>query len=302
MENPAFSCKGLLLKKLRQISVLGMGLLGASVTLAILRSSKGVKSVGYSHRAATRRKARQMGVAGRIADDICECVADADVVILATPICTFEGIMEQIGPSLKAGAIVTDVGSTKSMPHKWAAKKLGEKIHYVGSHPIAGSEKRGVEFARDDLFFGSQCILTRTAKTDTSALKVLKNLWESLGCNVNVMTPSEHDRIFATVSHVPHITAASLVNASDEEQVKFSGKGFIDTTRVASGPENVWSDILTTNSANTARGIDRVIKELVKFRDAISDNDQAKIEKLLEKARSKRAKLIKYKMRKKELI
>jgi len=243
-----------------------------------------------------------MGVADAIADDIGECVADADVVILATPICTFEGIMEQIKPSLKAGAIVTDVGSTKSLPHKWAAKKLGKKFHYVGSHPIVGSEKRGVEFASDDLFFGSQCILTKTAKTNSSALNALKKLWESLGCNVNVMTPAEHDRIFATVSHVPHITAAALLNACNEEQVKFSGKGFIDTTRVASGPENIWSDILMTNPANTARGIDRVIKELVKFRDALSDNNQKKIEKLLDNARSKRAKLINYKIRKKELI
>jgi len=279
-----------------------MGLLGSSVTLAILRSSRGIKAVGYSHRDQTRQKARKIGVADVIADDPAECVAQADVVILATPICTFETIFEQIAPELKDGAIITDVGSTKSMPHKWAANKLGKNVHYVGSHPIAGSEHSGLEFARDDLFSGSRCILTKNARTDSSAIETLKDFWKLVGCSVSVMTPAEHDKIFATVSHVPHITAAALVNASRDDHVKYSGKGFIDTTRVSSGPENVWSDILMTNPANIARGIDRVIKELTKFRDAITSDSQTKIEKLLQNARMKRAKLIEYKMRNKELI
>lgn len=279
-----------------------MGLLGASVSLSILRSLKGVKVVGYSHRASTRQKARDMSVADIIADDLAECVADSDVVILASPICTFEGIMVEIAPSLKDGCIVTDVGSTKSSPHRWAGKLLGKNVRYVGSHPIAGSEQRGVEFARDDLLLGAQCIITHTAKTDDAAVKVLEEMWTSLGCVVSLMTPAVHDRTFGAVSHVPHITAVALVNASNDEQMKFAGKGFIDTTRVASGPVNVWSDILATNSLNTARGVDRVIKELTKLSDAIKKNDQAKIEKLLEKARGKRAKLIEYKMHMKELI
>lgn len=297
-----FFRKGLLLKKLRQISVLGMGLLGASVSLSILRSLRGVKVVGYSHRAETREKARNMSVADGIADDLGECVADSDVVILASPICTFEGIMSEIAPSLKNGCIVTDVGSTKTMPHKWATKLFGKNVCYVGSHPIAGSEQRGVEFARDDLLSGARCIITKTAKTDEDAVRVLDEMWTALGCVVSVMTPSVHDKTFGAVSHVPHITAAALINASDDEQMKFSGKGFIDTTRIASGPANVWSDIFATNSVNTARGIDKVIKELTKLRDAVKQGDQNKIEKLLEKARSKREKLIEYKMQTKELI
>ena len=132
------------MKKLRQISVIGLGLLGSSVTLTISRSLAGVKTVGYSHRGVTREKARQLGVVDEVCDDIETCVREADMVILATPVCTFEGIFREIAPALPDGAIVTDVGSVKVLPHRWAERTLSRKIYYVGSHPIAGSEKRGV--------------------------------------------------------------------------------------------------------------------------------------------------------------
>jgi len=279
-----------------------MGLLGASITLTTLRSLFGVKTVGYSHRPSTRRKARQLGVAEEIVDDLGICVAEADVVILATPICTFEHIFAGISDVLKTGCIVTDVGSTKVLPHRWAQKLLPKDVYYVGSHPIAGSEKRGAEFARDDLLHGARCILTRKKNTNAAALAKLRKLWLQLGCRVSVMSPGRHDRIFARVSHLPHVTATALVNASDPEQLTFAGKGFIDTSRVASGPENVWSDILITNAANTVQGIDKVIAELRKLQKAIREKDQKRVQKLLAAARAKRAVLIRHKMRRKELI
>jgi prephenate dehydrogenase len=290
------------MKKLRKISVLGMGLLGASISSAILRSVSGVKSVGFSHRASTRDKARGLGVADEIVETMDQCVSDADVVILATPICTFENLFKEMAEYLRPGTIVTDVGSTKTLPHKWAQKYLPKTVHYVGSHPIAGSEQRGVEFARDDLLFGATCIVTRTAKTNVAAFRKVKKLWSDLGCNVKVMTPNEHDKIFADVSHVPHVTAAALVNATSEKHINYAGTGFVDTSRISSGPENVWADILLTNSANSARGIARVIKQLEKLKAAITAKDEKKIAKLLGQARSKRAALIKHKMKSKELL
>jgi prephenate dehydrogenase len=279
-----------------------MGLLGASITSAILRSLSHAKSVGFSHRASTRKKASQFGVASEIVDTMTDCVCDADIVILATPICTFEHLFKEMAADLRPGTIVTDVGSTKTLPHKWAQKHLPSGVHYVGSHPIAGSEKRGVEFARDDLLFGAKCIVTKTPKTNLSAVRKVKKLWSDLGCFVKVMTPAEHDRTFAAVSHVPHITAAALVNATGDDQMKFAGTGFMDTSRIASGPENIWADILTTNSPNCVRGIDRVIKQLEKLKAAIAAKDEKKIVKLLGDARSKRADLIKHKMKSKELL
>ena len=171
-----------------------MGLLGASISSAILRSISSAKSIGYSHRPSTRQKARDLGVADEIFDDFQECVADADIIILATPICTFENLFVQMADHLKPGAIVTDVGSTKTLPQRWAQKILPKNVHYVGSHPIAGSEQRGVDFARDDLIAGATCIVTPTAKTDDAAFKTIKKLWADLGCNVKVMSPNEHDK------------------------------------------------------------------------------------------------------------
>jgi prephenate dehydrogenase len=276
--------------------------LGGSVSLAVLRSFAQVKVIGYSHRPSTRKKARKLAVSSDVVDCLKLSVSCADLVILATPIMTFEKIFSEIADSLPDGCIVTDVGSTKMLPHRWAAKKLPKRIHYIGSHPIAGSEQRGIVFARDDLFEGAMCILTTTKKTDRQALQTLKSFWSKLGCSVKSMTPIEHDRIFANVSHLPHITAAALINANNNEELKFAGKGFIDTSRLASGPANIWSDVLLTNVNNATKGIDKIIAELVKIKKAIKKENKKQIEQLLEKARTKRAILIKYKYKKKELI
>lgn len=290
------------MKDLRQITVIGLGLLGGSITLTILRSLPGIRTVGYSHRPTTRRKARQLAVATEIVDNINQSVSEADLVILATPICTFEEIFSTIADALPKGCIVTDVGSTKILAHRWAAKKLPKTAHYVGSHPIAGSEHRGVEFARDDLFDQAACILTTTKKTNHQAVQTLKRFWSDLGCSVKLMTPMEHDRIFANISHVPHTVAAALINANDSEELKFAGKGFIDTSRIASGPANIWADVLLTNTNNTIRGIDKVIAELLKLKKAIKNQNEKQVKSLLELARKKRTALINYKMKKNELV
>ena len=290
------------MKDLRKICVLGMGLLGSSVSMSILRSMPCVKVVGYSHRRSTRQKAKRLEVASEIASSLAEAVSGADMVILATPVQTFERIFGQITPLLKPGAIVTDVGSTKSLVHRWASKNLPRSVCFVGSHPIAGSEQRGVEFARDDLLSGARCILTRTASTSVSALKTVAGFWTGLGCRVEVMTPARHDRILGLVSHLPHITAASLVNANSIDDAKYAGKGFMDASRIASGPENVWVDILLTNRGNCDKGISRLIRELKKLQAALRTGNQKKIEELLHKARTKRQELIRYKIGKRELF
>ncbi len=289
------------MKKLRQISVIGLGLLGSSITLAVLRTLTGVRSVGYSHRAVTRRKARRLGVAQKIMDDIHKAVAKADIVILATPVRTFENIFRQIAKSLPSNCIVTDVGSTKQQPHRWARRLLPKKVHYVGSHPIAGSEQRGVEFARDDLFDKANCILTKTSSTRPDAVRTLSKFWSALGCRVKVMSPSQHDRILANVSHLPHATVAALINANVNEELKFAGRGFIDTSRIASGPANIWTDVMITNSSNITRGIDKMIDELRKLQEAANSGDAKRLCRLLEQARKKRAALIKHKMKTKEI-
>ena len=281
---------------------MGLGLLGGSIGLAVLRCLPAVKIVGYSHRSKTRARARQLAVATEIVDNIGKSVSAADLVILATPISTFEKYFSRLAEALPSGCIVTDVGSTKVWPHRWAAKALPVNVYYVGSHPIAGSEQRGVEFARDDLFDRAICILTTTKQTNHKAVQTIKKFWTTLGCYVKLMRPAEHDKILANVSHLPHITAAALINASNSEELKFAGKGFMDTSRIASGPANIWADVLVTNAGNIAGGIDRIILELVKIRNAVTRQNKKQIETMLKAARRKRAALIDYKIKRKELI
>lgn len=290
------------LKELKQITVIGLGLLGSSIGLVVLRSFPWVKVVGYTHRPRTRAKARRLAVVTEIVDDMGQSVCGSDIVILATPISTFEEIFRQIAGKAPRGCIVTDVGSTKVWPHRWAAKTLPRNVHYVGSHPITGSEQRGVEFARDDLFERSLCVMTTTKNTNRLAVRTLKKFWAALGCYVKLMRPAEHDRIFANVSHLPHITAAALISANKDKELKFAGKGFIDTSRIASGPANIWADVLVTNASNISKGIDRMTFELAKIKKAITSKDKERIEAILEGARRKRAALIKFKMKRKELI
>jgi len=290
------------MKELRNISVIGLGLLGGSIALAARQRLPGVQVIGYSHRASTRAKARDLGAATEIVDDLAAAVRTADLVILATPIFTFERYFTEISALIPAGCIVTDVGSTKLMPHQWAERRLDNRAHYVGSHPVAGSEQRGVEFARDDLFYQARCVLTATQTTDRTAVKSLKTFWSALGCSIQVMDPVEHDRIFANISHLPHVLAAGLVNASDGDDMKFAGKGFLDSTRIASGPATLWTDVLMANSENIADGVDRIVAELLKLQTAIRGNTREEIERLLAAAQEKRAALVKYKIRKKELL
>jgi prephenate dehydrogenase len=197
---------------------------------------------------------------------------------------------------------VTDVGSTKVLPHRWAERRLAGACHYVGSHPVAGSEQRGVEYARDDLFYRARCVLTATATTNRSAVKSLRAFWSGLGCSVQVMDPVQHDRIFANISHVPHVLAAGLVNASDDDDMRFAGNGFLDSSRIASGPPTVWTDVLLANHQNIADGLGRVIAELTKLRKAVRSRRRQEIEHLLDAAQKKRAALVKYKIKKKELL
>jgi len=280
----------------------GLGLLGGSIARAVLRTFPGTKVVGFAHRPSTRRRARALAVATEVVGDIKQGVCEADLVILATPIRTFEEYFGEIADALPAGCIVTDVGSTKVLPHLWAARRLPNTVRYVGSHPIAGSEQRGVEFSRDDLFEDAMCILTTADKTNRRAVQTLKRFWSALGCFVKLMEPAEHDRIFANVSHLPHVVAAALTNASSSEELKFAGKGFMDTSRIASGPVNIWADVLLTNPDNVAKGIDRTISELSKLKRAVEGRDKEQVVSLLKSARDKRSELIKYKMKRKELI
>lgn len=289
-------------KDLQKISVIGLGLLGGSVSLALLRCLPEAAVIGYAHRRQTREKARWLGNGLEVTDSLEKAVSDADLVVLASPVCTFKAIFQGIAPYLPDQCLVTDVGSTKALIHQWAAQTLPAHAVYVGSHPMAGSEQSGLDYARDDLFERALCLITRQKRTPQWAVDTVTNLWLKLGCRVKCLTPAQHDRIVARISHVPHVMAAALMNASNADDLFYSGKGFVDTSRVASGPEDVWTDILLTNAQHVSKGIDKTIAELTKLRTAIETGRRSRVMQLLNQAREKRGNMIKDKISRKELL
>jgi prephenate dehydrogenase len=228
-------------------------------------------------------------------------VKDAQLVILASPIGTFEDLLKEMAPALPPGCIVTDVGSTKVLPVRWARKYLPKNVQFLGSHPMAGSEQRGVDFARDDLFNGANCILTPTSDTSGDTIRYLKNFWKQLGTRIQQMSPAKHDRVMGRISHLPHALAVALVNISEPDQMLLCGRGFLDTTRIASGPPGLWHDILMGNAGNMETAIAKLVKELQQIKKALHQNDSKAITKMLTDAQVKRNALVKKKMQRREL-
>ncbi len=299
-------CNVMSTNKLDNIAIIGLGLLGGSVGLAVNRALSGVKRFGYSHRSVTRIKALQAGAIDVDCGTLAEAVSNARLVILASPLGTFADIMREMADYLPDGCVVTDVGSTKVKPVQWARKYLPDRVVFVGSHPMAGSEQRGVEFARADLFDDANCILTPagTSARVKLATKLLREFWQTLGMLVSTMTPAQHDRILSRISHLPHVLAMSLVNMCNENEMLLCGKGFLDTTRIASGPPGLWRDILGCNAGNITAAIDRYIAELERVKKTLNtdtDSGMERLCKLLERAQGKRNELIKNKLKRKEL-
>jgi prephenate dehydrogenase len=291
----------MLLKELHNVTIIGLGLLGGSVAMAIAKRLPHVEVTGFAHRAETRRKVRRLGVVGRVSGDLAESVSQAQLVVLATPVCTFEPVLRDIGSSLPGGCVLTDVGSTKRVIRQWASSILPKSVSYVGSHPMAGSELRGVEAAREDLLDQAICFVTPGRPRRPAAVDLVCRFWSRLGCKVRLMTAERHDRIVAAISHVPQAAAASLVNATPATDLAFAAKGFVDTSRIASGPAEVWSDVFLTNGPAVSQGIDRMMLELARLRRAIDRGDRKAIEAFLSAAADRRARMIEAKIQRKEL-
>ena len=219
------------------------------------------------------------------------------MVILCTPVGVFEGLMREMVNILKAGAVVTDVGSTKRSVVKLAEENLPAGVHFVGSHPMAGSEKRGVEFARADLFQNALCILTPTARTKPEALASVDAFWKSLGMRITLLAPDEHDQLLAQVSHLPHALAAALVSLQSDKALTLAGKGFLDATRIAGGDGALWRDILMDNKDNVLASIGAMKKHLGELEKLLRDSGREELAAWLDRAAARRAKLLEQKLR-----
>lgn len=276
----------------KRIAIIGVGLIGGSLGLAIKRRNLTRVVVGIGRRSSSVRKALRRGAIDIGTKDLAKGVAGADLVIIATPVCSIQKIARAIAGSLKEDAVLTDAGSTKGEVVRSVERSISPKTFFVGSHPLAGSEKRGVLFADEDLFRGSVVIMTKTKKTKGSAIKTLDRFWRSLGvARVVIKSPEEHDRIVAEISHLPHLVATALINSADKKSLEFAAAGFKDTTRIAASDPEVWRDICITNKKEILRTLERYERRLLRLKALIKKGRAEELYKEFAKSKSIREKL-----------
>jgi prephenate dehydrogenase len=273
------------------LAILGPGLLGGSLAGAVRRSGLARQTRVWGRRRAGAEAVVARGWADLATDDVAEAVEGADFIVLATPV----GVMPELAARivevrdrLADGVVVTDVGSVKGFVAERVAPVLDAAgVTFVGSHPMAGAETAGFEAARDTLFDGAACILTPHADT----LPVVRAFWERLGCRLVTMTPAAHDAVVARISHVPHVAASAVVLAGlagDPESGLVAGRGFRDTTRVASGDAALWTEILLENRGALERPLADLIGRLGEVLDFVRRSDDVALRQFLAEAKALR--------------
>jgi cyclohexadieny/prephenate dehydrogenase len=277
-----------------KISLVGVGLLGGSLALAIREGGLAREVMGYVRREASIAECESAGLAGFATRDLAAAVRNADLVIVCTPLAQMRELVQRIIPSLKPGAIVSDVGSVKgSVVSQLEPLVSGAGGRFVGAHPMAGAEKMGVAAARKDLFRHAVCVLTPTAASDRAAVASLEDLWRAVGCRILSLSPGLHDELVARCSHLPHVVAAQLATmvldpALPKEQPALCANGFRDTTRIASGSPEMWRDIALANRENLAEMLGTLADQLQALRRVIAAGDSAALEKFFQAAKQRR--------------
>ncbi len=272
----------------RKVTIIGIGLIGGSLGKAIKKHKLAREVIGVAQQQSTLTLAIKNQVIDHGYLDVKKAVVNADLVVLATPVSIITGILSMIGPHLRRNCIVTDVGSSKLSIVHAAQQHLPSASFFVGSHPLAGSEKRGVQHAQEDLFNGSVCIMTPTEETHRVARDRVKLLWTKLGCQVKLLSPEEHDKILAYISHLPHLMAYALMEAIPSEYLPYAAQGLKDTTRIASSSPQMWTDICMGNSKNLIRALDELVKNLSALRKAVSSHNQRELTEHFQAAKQKR--------------
>ena len=275
-------------ERFKHVTIIGVGLLGGSAALAMKAHDSRVKIAGVGRRKASLDAALKVGAIDTAHLDLQQAVAQTDLVILATPVGAFEMYLRALAGLLPSRALVTDVGSVKAGVVRAAERVLGKGGPFVGSHPMAGSEEKGVAFARADLFTGATCIITPTDHTPARATRRIERLWQTLGMRTVRMKPAVHDRVIARVSHLPHVLAALLMMLPRKGDLDVAATGFQDATRLAGGDPEMWRDILVTNRKQILAAIDAFDDDLMHLRDLVELADTPGIEKFLAAAKKRR--------------
>ncbi len=268
------------------LAIVGVGLIGGSIGLAVKKRDLASRVVGVGRQSDTLRAALDRGAIDEVRD-LRTAAANADFLVSCTPVQTIVSQVLEAASVCKPGAILTDAGSTKGIITSQLDQRLPSQIQYVGSHPLAGSEKRGVAHADADLFLNRVTVVTPTPRSNPDAVERVRLFWQSLGSRVEILTPLEHDRAVAMTSHLPHLLASALAGSLPVELRPLAASGFRDTTRIAAGDPESWTGILLQNQQAVLDALERFSSQLDGFRAALATGDEAALTSLL--AQGKRA-------------
>ena len=283
-----------------QISIIGCGLIGSSIFKRLKKTGSTKKIITFDNNKSVNEIIEKDKLSDEIFNSAGEAVKNSDLVIIATPISSFENVLSSIKGNLKAGSILTDTCSVKTGVSKTFEKMNLKNSVCIPGHPVAGIENSGPEAGFADLFKNRWTILTPSKKIDSEAIKKLSSFWESMGSKVKIMTDEDHDKILTFTSHLPHVIAYNIVKTSmsndksvKDDIIKYSAGGLRDFTRIAASDPVMWRDIFIDNSALIIQAIEKFIKNLDEFKKAISEKDGNKLVEIFEKSKDFRKSVIK---------
>ncbi len=281
-----------------KLAIIGVGLIGSSLSLALRQSESVGTVIGYGRNRENLRKGVELGVLDTIADSIEQAVTDADVVVVAVPLGAMQAVFAEMKSALSPSCVVTDVGSSKGSVVQAARAELGELIkRFVPGHPIAGNERSGVEAGFATLYQNRRVILTPLEETDVDATALITAMWQDCGAQVETLDVAHHDKVLAATSHLPHMLAYTLVhhlsNLNDHEEIfRYAAGGFRDFTRIASSDPVMWRDVCLANGDALLDLIEQYQQELDQVAAAIGAGDADELLKLFGRAKSERDSLI----------
>ena len=276
------------MKHLRNAAIVGVGLIGGSIGMALRQRGLADAVTGIGRRQVGLRIARRVGAVTHTTIELAKGVAHADLVIVCTPVGCIAEHVREVAKHCPEGTLITDVGSTKQTIVAALDQGLPRGCRFLGSHPLAGSEKGGASCATAELFDGRVAIITPTRNTRAEDFDLLEEFWESLGSVVTRMSPEDHDRALAVTSHLPHVAAAALAATVPEQYFRLSGSGILDTTRLAGGDPELWKQILLHNRDNILTALEQYGAKLAALHAALRDGNEAELLRFLTLAKKNR--------------
>ena len=283
----------------KKVCIIGCGLIGSSLARAIKKNGLSNKIVSSNRSDTVNKKVIELKIVDESSPDTKKMAEDSDLIIIATPLSSYENVILKIKDTLKNGTILTDVGSVKENIINLVDKAIPKNVSWIPSHPIAGTEESGPEAGFPELFENRWCILTPSKTAKEKDIKLLETFWNKIGSKVDIMEAKQHDYILSITSHIPHLIAYNIVNTSlniqDEKKstiVKYSAGGLRDFTRIAASNPIMWRDVFIQNKKNTSKVIDKFIENLEDLKKAIENEDGKKLEEIFTKTKKIRKEIL----------